>query len=371
MSLYGEFFDPNGTRLYALPFAQRGLHFSHATNGGNKRATWLEVGSGLQVPALDPALASTRLDILDDGVLVWRGRLWTRERSPSMLSTQRQVTALGYAAHLHDTPYTTVKTITGGTTIEDAFATVRDECAPLLSTSDTLLEATGRTVAATTESLQYKKAAEIFEMLVRLGNSADQPLLWHVWEGQVGANERPILELRSKPTTAKYFVSLADGTRATTQESADALANRLIVRYGEDLSSFVQVDDETSQGDPPNGYGFAKAQIVDAPKLASATDAQNLGNTLLSAYRDIRPVTGQIVIPPGARVQDENGVDLRLTQVKPGDYLQFRELRIGSQTRTEYEMFISETDYAADSEGLTVTPEQPEELIARLGRLLA
>lgn len=368
--IYGELYDQAGVKLYGFPFAQQGLKYSHATNGGNKRATWAEAASGMQLPAFDPQLASTRLDIFDDGILVWRGRLWLRTRNPTVRSTTRQLTAVGYASHFQDDPYTDNKVIIAGSKIEDAFAEIRDERAPLISTSNVALEATGRVVATQTESVRFKNASELFQMLALLGNAGDQPLMWHVWEGAAGALEKPYLELRARPTTARYHVSVADGVQTATEESADQLANRLLVRYGAELTSWVQVDDATSQGAAPDGYGFVKTKIVDAPKLTSATDAANLGRTVLSAFKQIRPTAGRVVIPAGARVQGENGEELRLSLVKPGDYLHIRELRIGSLTRFEYEIFVAETDYDADRGSLSATPEQPEELTALLGRLL-
>ena len=323
-------------------------------------------------PPYAPLLAlreNDRVEVFDAGGLVWRGRLEEKGADIQAGAAVWDFVALGYAASLRDQEYTTATTFAGGTAIEAIFTTVRDDLCPDISTDNSLVVATGRTLAGVSADMIGKTAQDVMDAAMQIGDSAGQRLYWHIWEGVRGANQEAQLELIARPTTPEYVVGLEQGARVTIRWALSRLANRIVVRWGAG-PTYTTRNDTASQAASPDGYGVTKIMHVQQDLVNTATDAQNVGDALLAQFARVRAVASRIVIPSTAQIGTAGGGVVLPWRVRAGRMIRVRDLRPSSWGGEGYDFVIAGTSWDEDAQTLTVTPEGRDEVAHMIARYL-
>lgn len=365
--LNGKYYTPAGAYIADFLLPQE-IVLSALSPGGWAMATW---SSAVTPPYLGLAEApgNSRVEIYDAaGALVFRGRVESPGYQIGPGSGTVLMTAHGYAASLSDRFYTYDRSFLAGETASHMMTAVRNELCPDLSRSDRLIRPTSRGIVAATGSWRSKRPSEIFRQISQIGDSSDNPLLWHVWEGQGDSTGKAELEIIPRPTTPSYYVAVAEGTTLGIEMPLSEMYNEIEVAWGS-VPYYETVDDRESQAQPPVGYGLTRMYQFSASQINSPADARNIGNALLTRLSRVRAHGSAITIPRGTLVQDAAGAVIPPERVRCGRMIEIADLRQGATSVAQYRFVIAASQYRDATGVLTLTPESIDATVAVVSRL--
>lgn len=364
----GQILTPSGQYVTDLREA-RGMKFGTISPGGCYTASWTQEVPypyiGVQMPEED-----LLLNLYDDGTLIQQYIVGTIGVKARARSATWSITAVGYSTLFNDVTIDAAFGLFGGYSIEQIFKLVRNTYVPEVSTQDRLIATTGRTIQVTPVSYVNKSAIDVFSDMTKLGDSAGNALVWHVWAGDPAGDGKPILELRSKAQTPLYQVNISEGAEVDVQRNRNDQASRIKVTYtfsGQPAS--VTATSALAERPWPSGRGRSKTLTVPVPNIASAADATNVANTLLNEVLLRRARGNSIQIPAGTPIRGASGGIVMPQSVRAGDVIQVGDLKAAANYGYESQFYIAQTQYDVDSGALSITPEGPDDLTSRVARL--
>lgn len=295
--------------------------------------------------------------LFDGDGIFWRGRMedfrFTRQGTTEYI----EISVLGGAVNSDDQFYTS-KILASGTTLQAAYSTVRADLMPLISAES--LETTGRSLAADLD-VSGLRARDVLKLLRDYGNSSDNDLWWDVYPR--ASDGAYILNMYSRPTTIAYRfdIDYADSIAAVGL-FGNYFADRIRVFYNAGASN-LSVQNTTLQGAPPLGYSTVREARVILPNVTSATDATNVGNTILKRATAFRIASQDIEISHAFAVRGSVFQRVPLWRVRAGNLVYLEGMMpsgVPGVTDWRNTVLITETHYSSDSGRLRLSFEKAD-----------
>lgn len=291
--------------------------------------------------------------VSDNVGVFWRGRMERVRRVFHDFQEYIEIIALGGGVNTDD------QVIVGDTTSATAGTAVETIVGTLISTyvpkvPNTSLVVTGRNLTASI-TIDGKRTRQAINDIIRLGTSANAPLLWHVWPD--GSNNAYVFELVARPTTAGYTVDL-NNVDLSFGFDGSAYANRVRISYTlAGVKTWRMVEDSAAQ----TLVNLIRETAIEAPEFVNATDADNAANTVLTQTKKLIAVAEDGSITSPFAILDSNAQVVPLHRVRAGKLLVIQGPESGAGTLGTIDwgnsVLIVRTEYNNDSGTLTLTFE--------------
>lgn len=346
-----------------------GLSFTTILPGGCGYCTFRAPGRINVVPTW--ANYGYEVRLLDGGVVFWAGRMEDIFGGFDMGGEFWEITAYGWGVHMDDQIDDT----------EDVANTVTSTAISNFITNWTskfdvsTIAASGYTIAnAGAVTLKLLHGRQMLAFLTRFGDSAFNTQQWHVYPQPNGDIE---ITVEDRPTTADIYLSLRYFESFRGGLYGERLANQVQVRYNGGASTATR-NDTTLQGAGPAGWGFIRTFPIVVPEIVSATDAAQIGDTVLTEAKTKRLGATALTLKRQAFIIDPNGYRVEPWRVRAGDMVQIPDLMsatgaVGS-LQWNNSFVIAGTRWDEDSQILQITPERHDlslqEVVAKVKGLI-
>ena len=354
-----------------------GLSFSSSAPGGFRECTF----SLLRDPRLP------HLDIGYNYLLrvrramdtAWEGRIEDIGITPH--EWQLNVRALGMISSCHDrwavAPWTNTA---AEQSPEDVIKYMLTTYCSDISADQSNIAATGVTQPATgTLSYVDTDSVKVFDDMLAFGNSTYADTMYLVWGGLQPPETWAggLFYFAAKETAPSYYVRL-EAAELEYEQSLEDYANR--VKVQSDGGTWTTVNNTAEQALLGRGGGtFIKKYVVDTFKdvhTLNATARTQIANTYLARLIQRRARGKSLKIASGTPIESVTGLPVYLWQVRAGHVIrvtgiQPRASLIDGSASLERDIYIAQTAYDADSDSLTITPEDAKDQVDRqIARLL-
>jgi len=340
----GLYTSPTGTLLLdASPFA-RGLRFSTGPHGYKDLSCSLDIAADIAARLWD-FLPPEYVKVTHDGIVIWKGRLEDPTLELSDSSDGFSIRAFGYqngyrdksqdyspAAYAAASPQTIVNAIIAAVNTANSF----------MSSNTALIDDPGLSI---TETYVRVTPDSILDRLAEYGDGIVR-WEWGVWDDR---------QLHFRERGSQGFEWATDATYIKFERSLSNLFNSVRAEYQNTVTATSVDNDSVAQ------YGITRETTI----RANTDDA-----TLAAAARDVfladratTPVRATFDIP---ELYDTSGNRLPKFLARSGDGLRARNLSPTLSTSIDRVRWfrISETEYNADTDELTATPELPLPTVA-------
>lgn len=340
---------------------------SWISSGGPEEARWSFAARAPYDDVLPPA--GVQVEIRDDTDVIWLGRIEEPGADffpNSGRASNVEIIARGYGSHAAAQRYLSEKKFAAGTSIASAIEMARNDLCPLISTTNTLVTATGRTLITESEDFAGQTAQDVFNSLVEMGSSTLQALLWAI-TGNGGTT--PLLELRERPTTPVYFVTLRALEDAHVVWPMEPIKNRITVKFKGGQTS---VSDATSQAVYPSGIGEIRDEYLDVSgQIDSHAMASAIAGTHLTRLADSRPVASHLSIPYTEPSEITDGVNpVAPWRLKEGSVIQITDLDTDVALLPADPVFMKRIEFDFGERRLSIETEDVTQLVDVVGKLI-
>lgn len=293
--------------------------------------------------------------------VAWEGLLW--DFSVDLVTERHEVVALGYWATLAKRVHLSfTKSVTDlDTEIENVLTS---EGAWLSSDYSEVRAPAGRSVSVT-----YDGDETVQEILLRLleGGDGGSPVTLYdvaVW------NDRKVW-VYERPTTVEWYVRRRGLQSGHIRGTLGGLWNKVAVRYANEWASGIDggetpnwSEDATSQA----RYGVMSTVIQTSGVLAS--DAANIRADYLARHKDMPKRSELVMSERRALFQPSGASPAGLWQVRAGVNLALVDVPTTASAWDTvpdrlHSFYVIETQYDADSNTLTITPDTEADLLTR------
>lgn len=214
----------------------------------------------------------------------------------------------------------------------------------LPSTSSVLI--TSNPLDLQNEVYNDETGADILTRLAGLGSSAGSVWEWGVYDGG-------LLHYRARGSAGRAWY--VDATALEVERTIDTLYNSVYAKYSDANGRTLRTAASTAS-DSVSRYGLTRTRKVNAD-TTSATQAGYIRDVGLTDGKDPSPRVGLVF----DRLYDATGAQWPLWACMSGDSITIRNLppSISSAIDRISTFRVSETDYDAMTDTITVTPETP------------
>lgn len=332
-----------------------GLRFRTKLPGGFDQCSFTFAGSLIEAVRWKGKFLAQHLEVLSAGQYAFYGII--EDILLDRIRAQVQVTADGYYFTLEDERYNT--TSTTSETMKNAIWWALSQQGAAKDWRGYFLDGGVGDVTDTNTKVQRRigsngneTAREAVELWCQMGDSSNNRYWPAVWDSRK-------LRVDQESTTTKWYVRVQDMNLATFGASRKDVWNHIVVSY-QDVADGTRKDSTAAQ-DTTSQQRYGLKQLLYPGGEMNTTAANQLAATLLARLKDPRD-RPQIGVD---RIHDTGLVERPLWLVRAGDIIEAIDLELpdrpaGEQVTGRNKWLIRETDYDADSNTLTLTPDQEE-----------